>query len=104
MTEETVVLPRAIIRAMTIHLSRRYAHIAVAITCTVAAATGHTLLARQSADASAKVDAVFAKWPRDTPGCAVGVAAAGKPVLAKAYGMADLEHDVAIAPDTIGFP
>jgi CubicO group peptidase (beta-lactamase class C family) len=49
-----------------------------------------------------KVDAVFAKWASSsTPGCAVGVATDGKPALAKAYGMADLEHDVKIAPDTI---
>ena len=48
-----------------------------------------------------KVDAVFAKWSSSTPGCAVGVATNGKPDLAKGYGMADLEHDVKIAPDTI---
>src|SRR5262249_13188443 len=48
-----------------------------------------------------KVDGVFAKWTRDAPGCSVGVATAGKPVLAKGYGMADLEHDVAITPETI---
>jgi CubicO group peptidase (beta-lactamase class C family) len=67
----------------------------------VAAAAGHALFAQQTADAGAKVDAVFAKWTRDTPGCAVGVATAGKPLLAKGYGMADLEHDVAIGPETI---
>jgi len=49
----------------------------------------------------AKVDAVFAKWTANTPGCAVGVAEDGKPVLEKAYGMADLEHDAPNAADTI---
>ena len=44
---------------------------------------------------------MFAKWTASTPGCAVGVATGGTPVLAKGYGMADLEHDVPIAPDTI---
>jgi CubicO group peptidase (beta-lactamase class C family) len=48
-----------------------------------------------------KVDAVFAKWTGSTPGCAVGVATDGKPALAKGYGMADLEHDVKVTPDTI---
>jgi CubicO group peptidase (beta-lactamase class C family) len=48
-----------------------------------------------------KVDGVFAKWNAATPGCAVGVASSGKPVLAKGYGMADLEHDVRITPETI---
>ncbi len=49
----------------------------------------------------AKVDAVFARWTSKTPGCAVGVAQDGKAVLEKAYGMADLEHDVPNAADTI---
>jgi CubicO group peptidase (beta-lactamase class C family) len=48
-----------------------------------------------------KVDGVFAKWNASTPGCAVGVASSGKPVLAKGYGMADLEHDVRITAETI---
>src|SRR5713226_4507433 len=48
-----------------------------------------------------KVDGVFAKWTETTPGCAVGVATGGTPVLAKGYGMADLEHDVRISPDSL---
>jgi CubicO group peptidase (beta-lactamase class C family) len=48
-----------------------------------------------------KVDAVFDRWTASTPGCAVGVATDGTPALAKGYGMADLEHDVRITPDTI---
>src|SRR5688572_129183 len=47
------------------------------------------------------VDQVFAKWTTATPGCAVGVSAGARPVLLKAYGMADLEHDVRNTPDTI---
>ncbi|HUQ86206.1 MAG TPA: serine hydrolase domain-containing protein [Vicinamibacterales bacterium] len=50
---------------------------------------------------AAAVDEMFSKWTSATPGCAVGVAVAGKPVLMKAYGMADLEHDVRNTPDTI---
>ncbi len=53
------------------------------------------------ATAERAVDQVFAKWTSATPGCAVGVAVGGKPVLLKAYGMADLEHDVRNTPDTI---
>src|SRR5262245_37022700 len=49
----------------------------------------------------AKVDKIFEKWTASTPGCTVGVTVAGKPVLSKAYGMADLEHDVKNSPDTI---
>jgi CubicO group peptidase (beta-lactamase class C family) len=54
-----------------------------------------------AADPDARVDAVFAKYTSTTPGCAVGVANGGKPVLAKGYGTADLEHDAPIAPDSI---
>jgi CubicO group peptidase (beta-lactamase class C family) len=49
----------------------------------------------------AQIDKIFARWNQTTPGCAVGVGVGGKPVLAKAYGMADLEHDVKNTPDTI---
>ena len=47
------------------------------------------------------VDEIFAKWSTSTPGCAVGVSVGGKPTLLKAYGMADLEHDIRNTPDTI---
>ncbi len=57
--------------------------------------------AAQTAVSEKAIDAIFARWNNTTPGCAVGVAAAGKPVLTKAYGMADLEHEVANTPDTV---
>lgn len=47
------------------------------------------------------VDRVFSRYTATTPGCAVGVAENGAPTFAKGYGMADLEHDVPITPDTI---
>jgi CubicO group peptidase (beta-lactamase class C family) len=50
----------------------------------------------------ARVDRVFERWNRsDTPGCVVGVAVDGKPVLVKAYGMANLEVGAPLRPDTI---
>ena len=48
-----------------------------------------------------RVDAVFSRWTTTTPGCAVGVGANGRTVLARGYGMADLEHDVRNGADTI---
>ncbi len=51
--------------------------------------------------AEAAVNKVFARWTTSTPGCAVGVAIGGKTVLTRAYGMADLEHDVPNTADTI---
>src|SRR5262245_34722287 len=61
-----------------------------------------TLAVRAADPVDAQVDRVFAKWnSTSTPGCAVGAAVDGKPVLAKGYGMADLERDVKITPDSI---
>jgi CubicO group peptidase (beta-lactamase class C family) len=58
--------------------------------------------AQQPADAGAQVDRLFTRWSsREAPGCAVGVARAGQTVFAKAYGMADLERDVAATPATL---
>ena len=63
----------------------------------IAVASGQ---AQPAADQAA-VDKIFARWTDATPGCAVGVSVDGQPALAKAYGMADLEHDVKNTPDTI---
>src|ERR671912_248184 len=59
--------------------------------------------ARQSASPvpETKIDAVFSRWTAETPGCAIGVSKDGKPVVEKAYGMADLEHEVPNRADTI---
>jgi CubicO group peptidase (beta-lactamase class C family) len=50
------------------------------------------------ADAAGRVDDLFSTAPGPTPGAAVGVVRDGEVVLAKAYGSADLEHDIAITP------
>ncbi len=53
----------------------------------------------------AAVDAIFERFDgTDTPGCAVGVSEGGEPVLFRAYGMADLEHDVVNTPETVFEP
>jgi len=50
----------------------------------------------------ADVDKVFERWNRpDSPGCAVAVIRDGKTVFEKAYGMADLDHDVAITTGSV---
>ena len=79
--------------------SRELAAACAALTIAV---TGAARPARAVAPADVPVDRVFASWNSSTtPGCAVGAAVEGKPVLAKGYGMADLEHDVRITPDSI---
>jgi CubicO group peptidase (beta-lactamase class C family) len=51
---------------------------------------------------AAQVDAVFAQWDKaGSPGCALGVYQNGRIVYARGYGMADLEHDVPITPDSV---
>jgi CubicO group peptidase (beta-lactamase class C family) len=50
----------------------------------------------------ARVDSLFEEFDGTrTPGCAVGVSHLGEPILLRAYGMADLEHDVPNRPETI---
>ncbi len=77
----------------------------VAVAAVVACALAVAAHARQAATVSSveptRVDAIFHGWTSSTPGCAVAAAANGRPVLQKAYGMADLEHDVPNTPDTI---
>ena len=68
----------------------------------------HDLVAQKlsaPADAKAKVDQVFAKFAGPaSPGCAVGTSIGGDVVLQSGYGMADLEHNVSITPQTIFEP
>jgi CubicO group peptidase (beta-lactamase class C family) len=57
------------------------------------------------ADAKAKVDQIFAKYGgAGSPGCAVGTSIGRDIVLQSGYGMADLEHNIPITPQTIFEP
>lgn len=48
-----------------------------------------------------RVDAIFAEWNvPGSPGAAVVLTAGGKSVLARCYGLADIEHGVPITPTT----
>jgi hypothetical protein len=55
------------------------------------------------ARANPDVDRLFAAWskPQGTPGCALGVLRDGKMLYSRAYGMADIEHDVPNTPSTV---
>ena len=49
-----------------------------------------------------QVDALFAAWDRpDTPGCALGVIQDGRLVYARGYGLANLDYDLPITPDSV---
>jgi len=57
---------------------------------------------RRVAAPEARVDSLFARWSNTaTPGCAVGVSRDGRSIFERAYGMADLEHDVPATAATI---
>ena len=50
----------------------------------------------------ARLDRIFQRWnSKDSPGCAVAVGQGGRSIVERAYGMADLEHDVPNTPATI---
>lgn len=70
-----------------------------AVTCASAAA-------QQAATVQlASIDSIFQQFDGTrTPGCAVGVSDAHSIILERAYGMADLEHDVANAAGTVFEP
>lgn len=58
--------------------------------------------ATPAADLTAKVDTLFAEYnSKESPGCSVAVRQDGKTVVSRAYGMADLEHDVPNTPATV---
>lgn len=66
------------------------------------AAPSPTGLAEVPADAANRVDAIFDEWSSlQSPGCAVGVAKDGLTIFSRAYGMADLEHDIPNRPETV---
>jgi CubicO group peptidase (beta-lactamase class C family) len=53
-------------------------------------------------DLAAKIDLIFAAYAKPgSPGCAAGVYRAGEVVFARGYGLANLEHDLPIGPDTV---
>lgn len=60
-------------------------------------------MGQEGAQAQARrVDSLFAQYNRtDAPGLAVAVVRDGQTIFAKGYGMADLEHRVAITPSTV---
>jgi CubicO group peptidase (beta-lactamase class C family) len=49
-----------------------------------------------------KVDKIFAAWDKpDSPGCALAIINDGRIIYKRGYGMANLEHNIPISPNTI---
>lgn len=56
----------------------------------------------QSDTTFARIDRIFARYAsRESPGCVLGVAQDGRVILERAYGMANLEHEIPNTPVTI---
>src|SRR5271166_353793 len=68
----------------------------------VAQDTATTDKATALRDLHVRVDKVFAKWDSTvSPGCALSVIKDGQIIYKRGYGMADLDHDIPINPETV---
>ena len=48
-----------------------------------------------------KIDAIFSEWDKpDSPGCALAIVRAGETIYERGYGIANLEYDIPITPET----
>ncbi|MCC6929089.1 MAG: beta-lactamase family protein [Gemmatimonadaceae bacterium] len=80
----------------------RLALFLVPTAATVTAPAAATAQAPLSADSRARIDAVFARWDRtDSPGCSLAISQNAREVYARGYGMSDLQHAIAITPQSI---
>ncbi len=70
--------------------------------CLALLAVNFSTFAQISPDQQARIDAEFAKWDqKDRPGGALAVVHNGTIVYQKGYGMANLEHQIPIEPETV---
>jgi len=51
-------------------------------------------------DQGPQIDKLFESLSGKSPGCSVGVSRHGKAVFQKSYGMADLEHEIPLTPES----
>ena len=76
------------------------ATLATALTVPADAPAQHIVGTRD--DRAVRADSVFQRFDRtDSPGCALGVYQDGKVLYARGYGMASLEHGVALSPRSV---
>ena len=86
-------------------MSRRHtvfaAAVLVALTTATSAVYAQHIVGSRDARAL-RADSVFQRFDRtDSPGCALGVYQDGKVLYARGYGMASLEHGVALSPRSV---
>ena len=81
---------------------RAYSHFLlalIAVHCITLQATTAQTLPPQLTD---RIDSLFSQWDKtSTPGCAVGVVRNDSLIFSKGYGMANLNDDIPITPNTV---
>jgi CubicO group peptidase (beta-lactamase class C family) len=85
---------------MTKPLPVRFALIAVPMMATLALINcSNRSMSNPTAD---KIDQLFAKWNKpDSPGCSVGISRNGQLVYERGYGVANLELNAPITPESV---
>src|SRR5688572_159350 len=58
-------------------------------------------LSAQQADLPARIDKIFARYDRNTPGCAVGLSKDGRALYVQGYGSANLEYGVPLTDSSV---
>ena len=58
-------------------------------------------LSQTNEEAGRKIDSLFASYNSQTPGAAIAIVKDGIIIFKKGYGMADLDHDIPITPQTV---
>jgi CubicO group peptidase (beta-lactamase class C family) len=74
--------------------------LALLVAATLTLSSAPPSLAQQAVP-ERRVDSLFAQYAGDRPGLAVAVVRDGRVVVARGYGLADLEHRVPITPSTV---
>jgi CubicO group peptidase (beta-lactamase class C family) len=82
-------------------MRRRFAVVVAALLTASATASAQDIIGVRDARAL-RADSVFQRFDRtDSPGCSLGVYQDGKILYARGYGMASLEHGVALSPRSV---
>ena len=82
-------------------MPRRPALLLACLAALPSAATAQHVVGTRDARA-VRADSVFQRFDRtDSPGCALGVYQDGRILYARGYGMASLEHGVALSPRSV---
>ena len=83
-------------------MGRRMAILLAASALTLAMAASVEAAAYPRTEMTDRVDALFTEWDRpDSPGTALGIVKDGRLIYARGYGMANLEYDIPITPQSV---